>query len=227
MTLLKCCTQYVSKFGKLSSGHKTRKGQFSFPSQRRAMPQSVPTTRQLCLFHRLARLYSKSFRLGFSSTWTKNYQMYKLYFKEAEEPEIKLPVFIESWRKQGTFRRTFTSISLTTLKSCIVWITIICGKFLKRWEYQITLPVFWETCVQIKKQQLEPYMEQLTWFQIRKGVWQGYILSPCLFNLYAEYIKKNVRLHESQAGIKTAGRNTNNLTYAWDDTTLMAEMKRN
>ena len=138
--LLKCCTQYVSKFGKLSSGHKTRKGQFSFQSQRRAMPKSVPTTRQLCSFHRLARLYSKFFKLGFSSMRTKNYQMYKLCFKEAEEPEIKLPAFIGSWRKQGNFRRTFTSISLTMLKPLTVWITTNCGKFLKRWEHQTTLP---------------------------------------------------------------------------------------
>ena len=62
------------------------------------------------------------------------------------------------------------------------------------------------------------------WFQIGKGVHQGCILSPCLFNLYAEYIMRNARLDESQAGIKTARRNINNLRYA-DDITLMAESK--
>ena len=62
------------------------------------------------------------------------------------------------------------------------------------------------------------------WFQIGKGVHQGCILSPCLFNLYAEYIMQNARLDEVQAGIKVAGRNINNLKYA-DDTTLMAESK--
>ena len=60
------------------------------------------------------------------------------------------------------------------------------------------------------------------WFQIRKGVCQGRILSPCLFNFYAEYIMRNTGLEEAQAGIKIAGRNINNLRYA-DDTTLMAE----
>ena len=60
------------------------------------------------------------------------------------------------------------------------------------------------------------------WFQIRKGVRQGCILSPCLFNLYAEYITRNARLDEAQAGIKISGRNINNLRYA-DDTTLLAE----
>ena len=62
------------------------------------------------------------------------------------------------------------------------------------------------------------------WFQIGKGVCQGCILSPCLFNLYAEYIMKNAGLDEAQAGIKTAGRNTDNLRYRYD-TTLMAESK--
>ena len=62
------------------------------------------------------------------------------------------------------------------------------------------------------------------WFQIRKGVHQGYILSPCLFNFYAEYIMQNARLAEAQAGIKTAERNMNNLRYA-DDTTLMVEIE--
>ena len=62
------------------------------------------------------------------------------------------------------------------------------------------------------------------WFQIEKVVHQGYKLSPCLFNLYAEYIMRNTRLDETQAGIKIAGRNINNLRYA-DDTTLMAESK--
>ena len=62
------------------------------------------------------------------------------------------------------------------------------------------------------------------WFKIEKGIHQGCILSPCLFHLYAEYIKRNTRLNDSQAGIKIAGRNINNLRYA-DDTTLMAESK--
>ena len=62
------------------------------------------------------------------------------------------------------------------------------------------------------------------WFQIENGVCQGYILSPCLFNLYAEYIMRNAGLEEAQAGIKIAGRNINNLRYT-DGTTLMAESK--
>ena len=74
--------------------------------------------------------------------------------------------------------------------------------------------------MQVRKQQLELYMEQT--FQIGKGVHQGCILSPCLFNFYAEYIMRNAGLEEAQAGIKISRRNRSNLRYA-DDTTFMAE----
>ena len=78
--------------------------------------------------------------------------------------------------------------------------------------------------MQVKKQQLATGHETADWFQIGKGVRQGCILSPCLFNLYAEYTMRNTELDEAQAGIKIAGRNINNLRYA-DDTTLTAESK--
>ena len=76
--------------------------------------------------------------------------------------------------------------------------------------------------MQVRKQHLELGHGTTDWFQIRKGVHQGCILSPCLFNLYTEYIMRNAGLDEAQAGIKIARRNINNLIYA-DDTTLMAE----
>ena len=80
--------------------------------------------------------------------------------------------------------------------------------------------------MQVRKQQLETGHGTTDWFQIGKGVRQGCILSPCLFNFYAEYIMRNAGMEETQTGIKIAGRNINNLRYA-DDTTLMAEVKRN
>ena len=98
------------------------------------------------------------------------------------------------------------------------------GKFFKRWEYQTTLPGSWENCMQVKKQQLELDTEQQDWFHIGKGVRQDCILSPCLFNFYAEYIMRNAKLDEAQAGIKIAGRNINNLRYE-DDTTLMQKVE--
>ena len=79
------------------------------------------------------------------------------------------------------------------------------GKFFKRWEYQTTWPAFWETCMQMKKQQLEPDMEQWNSFKIGKGVHQGCILSPCLFNSHAEDTMGNARPDEAQAGLETPG----------------------
>ena len=78
--------------------------------------------------------------------------------------------------------------------------------------------------MQVKKEQLELDMKQWTGSKLGKGVWQGCMLSPYLFNLYAEYIMRNAGMDEAETGIETAGRNINNLKYA-DDTTLMAENK--
>ena len=105
MMLWKCCIQYASKFRKLSNGHSTGKDQFSFQSQRKAMPKNVQITVQLHSFHILPRLCSKSFRLGFSSPWMENFQMYKLDLEKAEEPEIKLPAFMGSWKKAREFQK--------------------------------------------------------------------------------------------------------------------------
>ena len=91
---------------------------------------------------------------------TENFQMYKVDLEKAEESEIKLPTSTGSQKKQENSRKTSTS--LTMLKPLTVWITTNCGKFLKRWEYQTTLPASWETCMQVKEQQLEPDMEQQT-----------------------------------------------------------------
>ena len=142
-------------------------------------------------------------------------------FRKSEEPEIKLPTSAGSLKKQESSRKTSISALLTMLKPLTVWITINCGKFWKRSEYQTTWPTSWETYVQVRKQQLELDMDQQTGSKYEK-VRQGWILSPCLLSLYAEYIIRNAGLEEAQAGIKIAGRNINNLRYV-DDTTLKAE----
>ena len=116
MMLWKWCPQYASKFGKLSSGHRTGKGQFSFQSQRKAMPKIVRTTAQLHSSHMLAKQCSKYFKPGFNSTWTMNVQMFKLDLEKAEEPEIKLTTSTGSLKKQESSRKTSTSASLTTPK---------------------------------------------------------------------------------------------------------------
>ena len=113
--------------------------------------------------------------------------MFKLVLEKAEEPEIKLPISAGSSKKQESSRKTSIPALLTMPKPSTVWITINCGKFWKRWAYQTTWSTSWETCMQVRKQQLQ-WHETTDWFQIGKGVHQGCVLSPCLFSLYAESI---------------------------------------
>ena len=105
MMLWNCYTQYASKFGKLRSGHRTGKGQFSFQSQRQAMPKNVQTTTQLYSYHMLAKKCSKFSKSGLSSTWILNFQMFKLDLEKAEEPEIKLLTSTGSSKNQESSRK--------------------------------------------------------------------------------------------------------------------------
>ena len=106
-------------------------------------------------------------------------------------------------------------------KPLTVWITINCRKFWKRWEYQTTYLPFEKPVCGLRSNS-ENRTWKKDWFKLWIGVHQGCILSPCSFNLHAEYIMWNAGLDEANAGIKIARRNINNLWYA-DDTTLMAE----
>ena len=160
---------------------------------------------------------------GFNSTWTVNFQMFKLDLEKAEEQEIKLPTSDGSSKKQKSSRKTFTSALLTMPKSLTVWITANCGKFFKRWEYQTTWSASWEIYRQVKKQRLELDMEQQTSSKSGKEYVKDVYCHPAYLT-YAEYIMRNAGPDEAQAGIKIARRNNNNLRYA-DDTTLMAESK--
>ena len=108
---------------KLSSGHRTGKDWFSFQSQRRAMPKNVTTTVHSCTSHMLLKLCSKSFKLGISSIWTKNLQMYKLGLEKAERSEIILLTLLDQRKSKGISEKASTSVSLTILKVLTGWIT--------------------------------------------------------------------------------------------------------
>ena len=154
--LLKCCSQYVSKFGKLISGHRTEKSQFSFQSQRRVMPKNVQITVQLYLFHMLVKVMFKIFQATLQQYLNEeltdvppgssrprqgnqrsNYQ-HLLYHRESKGiPGEKIYFCFTDYAK--AFIDYFVDL-LTTPKPLTVWITTNCGKFLKRWRYQTTCP---------------------------------------------------------------------------------------
>ena len=148
--------------------------------------------------------------------------MFKLVLEKAEKPEIKLPTSAGSLKKQASSRKTSISASLTMAKA------FDCVDHNKLWEIlkEMGIPDHL-TCLLRnlyagQEATVRTRHGTTDFFQIGKGVCQDCILSPCLFIFYAECIMRNVGLEETQARIKIAGRNINNLRYA-NDTTLMAE----
>ena len=151
------------------------------------------------------------------------FQMFTLDLEKAKEPEIKLPTSAGSSKKQESSRKVyFCFIDYAKYFDCVdhnrLW------KSLKEMEIPDHLTCLLRNLYAGQEATVRTGHGTTDWFQIEKGVHQGCILSPCLFNLYAEYILKNAGLDEAQAGIKIARRNISNLRYA-DNTTLMEESK--
>ena len=151
--------------------------------------------------------------------------MFKLDLEKAEEPEIKLPTSVGSLKKQENSRKTSISAFIDYAKAfdCVdhneLW------KILKEMGIPDHLTCLLRNLYAGQEATVKTGHGTIDWFQIGKGVRQGCVLSPCLFNFYAEYIMRNAGLEENQAGIKSSRRNINNLRYA-DDTTLMAEREK-
>ena len=146
--------------------------------------------------------------------------MFKLVLEKAEEPEIKLPTSAGSWKKRE-FQKNIYFCFIDYAKA------FDCVDHNKLWKILREMGIPGHLTCLLKNLYAGQEATVSTghgtdWFQIGKGVRQGCILSPCLFNLYAEYIMRNAGLDEAQTGIKIAGRNINNRRYA-DATTLMAE----
>ena len=146
----------------------------------------------------------------------------KLVLEKAEEPEIKLPTSAGSWKKQREFQKNiyFCFIDYAKAFDCVdhnkLW------KILKEMGIPDHLTFLLRNLYAGQEATVRTGHGTTDQFQIGKGICQGCILSPCLFNFFAEYIMRNAGLEETQAGIKIGRRNINNLRYA-DDTTFMAE----
>ena len=148
--------------------------------------------------------------------------MYKPGLEKAEEPEIKLPTFIGSWRKTKELQKNiyFCFIDYAKAFDCVDHSKL--QRNLKEMGIPDHLTCHLRNLYVGQEATVRTGHVTADWFQYAKGVYQGCILSPCLFNLYAEYIMRDARLDEAQPGIKIGRRNINNLRYV-DDTTLMAK----
>ena len=151
-----------------------------------------------------------------------NCQVFKLDLEKAEEPEINLPASTGSSKKVREFQKNinFCFIDYTKAFECVDHKKL--SKILQEMGIPDHLNCLLRNLYAGQEATVRTGHGTTDWFQMGKGVCQGCILSPCLFNFYAEFIMKNSGLDEAQAGIKIAGRNITNLRYA-DDTTLMAE----
>ena len=140
-------------------------------------PKERQCQRMIKLPHNYTHLFSKP---GFNNTWTMNFQMFKLVLEKAEEPEIKLPTSAGSLKKQESSRKTSSSALLTMPKPLTVWITVDFG-------IPDHLTCLLRNLYLGQEATIRTGHGTTDWFQIGKGVHQGCILSPCLFNLYASW----------------------------------------
>ena len=168
----------------------------SFQSQRKAMPQNAQTTIQLHSSHTLVKQCSKFSKPDFNNIWTVSFQTFKLVLEKAEEPEIKLPTSAGSWKKQESSRKNiyFCFIDYAKAFDCVdhnkLW------KILQEMGISDHLTCFLRDLYAGQEATVRTGHGTTDCFQIGKGVRQGCILSPCLFNLYADYIMRHAGLDE-------------------------------
>ena len=135
--LFKCYTQYASKFGKLSSGHRTGKGQFSFQSQRKAIPKNAQTTTIELISH-TNKVMLKILQARLQQYMNHELPDVQAVFRKGRGTRDQIANICWIIKKQESSRKASSSALLTMPKPLTVWITTNCGKFLKRWEYQTT-----------------------------------------------------------------------------------------
>ena len=135
MMLWKSCTQYASKLGKLSSGHRTGKHVF-IPIPKKSNAKECSNYHTIAFISHASKVMLKILQARLQQYMNRELQMFKLILEKAEEPEIKLPTSAGSLKKQESSIKTSISASLSMPKPLTVWITTNCGKFWKRWEYR-------------------------------------------------------------------------------------------
>ena len=163
--LWKCCILFASKFGKLSSGHRTGKGQFSFlfiPIPKKGKAKECSNYCTIALISHASKVMLKILQARLQQYVNRELPDVQAGFRKGRETGDQLPTSAGSLKKQESSRKTSLSALSTMPKPLTVWTTINCGKYFKRWKYQTTWPASWEICMQVRKQQLELDLEQQT-----------------------------------------------------------------
>ena len=152
MMLLKCYTQYASNFGKLSSGHRTGKGQFSFQSLRKAMPKECSNYRTIALISHASKVTLKILQARLQQYMNHELPDVQAGFRKGRGTRDQIANIHWIIKKTREFQKNIYFCFTDYAKALTMWITINCGKFWKRWEYQTTWPASWETYMQVRKQ---------------------------------------------------------------------------
>ena len=160
--LWKCYTQYASKFGKLSSGHRPLEMSVFIPIPTKGNAKECSNYCTIALISHASKAMLKILQARLQQYVNHELPDVQTGFRKGRGTKDQLPTSFGSSKKKDNSRKTLISALLTMPKPLTVWITINCGKFWKRWEYQTTWPASWETYMQVRKQQLELDMEQQT-----------------------------------------------------------------
>ena len=220
--LWKCCTQYANKSGKCSSGHKTGKSVF-IPIPKKGNAKECANYYTIALISHTTNVMLKILQARLQQYMNRELPDVQAGFRKGRGTRDKIANIRWIIKKAREFQKNIYFCFIDYAKALTVWITIN-WKILKEMVLPDHLTCLLRNLYAGQEATVRTGHETTDWFQIGKGAPQGCILSPCLFNLYAECIMWNAGLEEAQAGIKIAKRNINNLRYA-DDTTLIAESK--
>ena len=207
--LLRCYTQHARKFGKLSSGHRTGKDQFSFQYQRRTMPKNVQTTIQFAFISHTSKVILKILQARLQQYVNKELPDVQAEFWRAKRNQRSNYQHPLNHRKSKRVPEKHVFLFHWLCQSVWLYGSIKQWKILKEMGIPDHLTCLLRNLYASQEATVRTGHGTTDWFQIGKGVCQGCILSPCLFNLYAEYIMRNAGLEEAQAGI-IARRNIDN-----------------
>ena len=211
--LLKCYTQYASKFGKLSSGHRTGKGQFSFQSQKKDNAKECSNYHTIAFISHTCKVMLKILQAKLEQYMNQELPEVQAGFRNGRRTRDQIANIHWIVEKAREFQKNIYFCFIDYTKAFDYMDHNKLWKILKEMRIPDHLTCLLRNLYAGQEATVRTRHGTTDWFQIGKGVHQGCILSPCLFNLYAEYIMRNTRLDEAQDGIKIAGKNINNLRY--------------